>query len=136
MIDLTESINEALAIPTQCTPERVKATLNRISAHNHMWNVDWDDLAGEAWGVVLSPEETVALVCSKLPLVLIKEAVLAGISESLSGKELVVVPVQDFGVKQFIVERGKIEEVFGVRGTDIDSGESPFSINDLWYCTV
>lgn len=139
MHDITFAFESALEASTGWNYGIVAQTLQSIVVCNSTWEKDWDELAGENWGTILSPTETVALICSKVPLLFVKDAFFDPIAKHLSSSELLnltIVSTIDFDLRQFTVKKDVIESIFNISITGSDFDVNCFSASDLWYFSV
>ena len=128
MIDFTESL--AANPPTPSWTRDVALAVAKDLVEGTPLTVDWDRAAGEEWISLLGGEARVGIVSASRPL-----AVLAAgeeqVVERVAGHPVGVVLVPSFADPVLF---GDEEELRAAFGTPVDV--SPFTADDLWFCTI
>lgn len=128
MTDLTSSFLSAAREGQRPTVTGILSVLTGL-AREVGGAVDWEP-GDEEWGRVLLGGDVVALVCARVPLVLVR---LTTPAHSLLGFEVVV--VNDFASQEYRVDRGLLESIFG-RPLSPHVDWEGMSIDELWWATV
>jgi hypothetical protein len=133
--DITQEFLLASSYSKNWSNQFVWKTLKKILELAQHCRIDWDEKAGEIWGLILNDTHTVAMVCTILPMVFYREDIIGDL-DSTFNYDVVHIPVNSFDAKYLSLKKGIMAEMFGIDDIDIDSGENPFSVNDLYYSTV
>lgn len=133
--DITQEFLLASSYSKNWSNQLVWQTLKKILELAQDCRIDWDEKAGETWGIILNNTHTVAIVCTILPIVFYRDDIIGNL-DSTFDYDIVLVPVNSFDEKSLTLKKGMMAQIFGIDGIDIDTGENPLSINDLYYSTV
>ncbi|MEM9541225.1 MAG: hypothetical protein AAGA60_17205 [Cyanobacteria bacterium P01_E01_bin.42] len=95
--------------------------------------VDWEP-RDEEWARLLVNREVVALICAKIPLIIMLK-IYKERAKSLIAQESKILLIADFDEPIFCVSVELLEEIFGRKMTSDISYEA-LSIQDLWWATV
>ncbi len=133
--DITQEFLLASSYSKNWSNQLVWKTLRKILELAQDCRIDWDEKAGETWGVILNYTLTVSIVCKILPIVFYREDIIGNLGSTFN-YDIVLIPVNSFDEKSLTLKNGMMAKIFGIDGIDIDTGESPLSINDLYYSTV
>ena len=130
-MNISEILEQAAALATDWTAEAAVGVASSLKPPQSV--IDWDAGAGEAWARVISDYRVVALVSTKLPLVLttLGQDVRVAVREGVA-----VIALQSFESSELSCPSIALADVFGSSARlDMLDPES-FSANDLWYATV
>ena len=133
--DITQEFIVASSYSNQWSSEYIWKTLKKLFELAKNCRIDWDEKAGETWGVVLNDTNTISIVCSILPIVFYRGDIIRNL-DSIFNYDIVLIQVISFDEKSLSMKKGMMAKIFGIDGIDIDKGENPFSVNDLYYSTV
>lgn len=133
--DITQELLLAVSYSKNWSVDLVRKTFRKILSKVKQYRVDWDERAGEAWGVILNDTSTVAIVCTTLPIVFYRGDIINSL-DTIFDYDIVIISVNSFDEKSLILKNGTIAQIFSIGDIDIDTSEKPFSVNDLYYSTV
>lgn len=133
--DITRELLLADSYSKNWSNQLVWETLEKISELTSSCRIDWDENAGETWGVILNNIHTISIVCTILPIIFYRADIINNL-DSIFNSDIVLVPADSFDEKSLTLKKGMIAKIFGIDNIDIDEGMNPFSINDLYYCTI
>jgi hypothetical protein len=133
--DITQEFLLASSYSKNWSNQFVWKTLRKILELAQHCRIDWDEKAGETWGLILDDTHTVSMVCTILPIVFYREDIIGNL-DSTFNYDVVLIPVNSFDEKILTLKKCMMAKIFGIDGIDIDAGENPLSINDLYYSTV
>ena len=95
--------------------------------------VDWEE-DDEEWGRIICGGDIIAIICVKLPLIIISSQYEA-ISKKIDGISCLVFPVRDFDLEKHRVSKSILERVFE-RKLSENLNYEELSINDIWWATI
>ncbi|HBQ98395.1 MAG: hypothetical protein J7524_23380 [Roseofilum sp. Belize BBD 4] len=96
--------------------------------------IDWEP-GDEEWARLLVGKEVVAIVCAKVPLIIVLEKYKDKFSNHFFLKEIKIFIIKDFDDNLYCIEKELLEKTFGREMTS-NISYSALSINDLWWATV
>jgi hypothetical protein len=96
--------------------------------------IDWEK-GDEEWGRIIQNQQVVALVCARLPFVIVLAKMKQAVEKALLGSSLSLVSVEDMSAKLFSVDKHILEFLFSKQLSDNIDYEHA-SIDDLWWATV
>jgi hypothetical protein len=126
-MDIEPTIRQAREMGAPILPdEEFKDLLHLLAADFPGSEIDWDEGAGESWGLIMEHGKSLILLHRELPLIFATR-------EIASRPPLLIVVISDFNDEILQMTRAEVEELFATRILDI---KAPFSVNQLWYHTV
>lgn len=134
MDELEQAIRQATALGGSWTGGQVRIMLQCIGSRVIGAVCDWEQ-GNENWGTVAKPNESVAYVLAKMPLVLVQDHFADFVRDCAVQAGAVLLSVPDFGAKKFRVPQEFLQTVFGRPLTSVVNYDA-LSINDLWYATA
>ncbi|MER6533992.1 hypothetical protein ABT215_09295 [Streptomyces sp900105755] len=130
MIDVSDALERLAARPV-AWPEEVAVAIADNLARSAGAVVDWDDEADEEWLSVLLQDVRVAMVSTRLRLVVS----VTGLPD-VPSPDAEVISVPSFDDPVIRCDTAVLGQVFGSEGISHILNAGNFSANDLWFATV
>jgi hypothetical protein len=133
IVNISNKVNAAFSKSCNWNQEKFLHRLNKVKSLIPGSTVDWDEYAGENWGIVSVLDKPVIYINRSYPIVLIQEK-LKDFGLPIDDLEVVIFSEPD--VEAFCLDSSLFEEWSKGRSKTGGLNNKSLSASDIWWATV
>jgi hypothetical protein len=133
IINISNKVNSAFSKSCDWNQEKFLHRLNKIKSLIQGSIIDWDEYAGENWGIILVLDRPIIYINRSYPIALIQEKLK---DFELPIDDLEVVIFSELDVEAYCLDSSLFEEWSKGRSKTGDLNNKSLSASDIWWATV
>lgn len=118
------------------SPDAFNGYLSDLAIATPGGKVDWDDGAGEEWGMIMEGRARVVLVLVRARVAFVRESSASGLAEIFDRYAVVTEVVKAWDAQRYRADPEILARAFSPWPIEEDVDFESLSVNDIWWATV